>query len=257
MTEKTTWIARLTLVSIALAFALACWNPSSSSGDYAVSFDDSATVTVNGLPFTWSDSAGGYVGLLPVDDDSAPYDVLEVVLDPKNPEADRPTECGEFEDVGRVRLCVCSRNAEDVLTGLCESLLLGPEIWNISAPDVNSSGVATQARLFIENEVEELAFENISTNARDVVANEAVELKFANAGLFLNGAYGVWAVVLAGQEITINLDHNAETDDWASAAERRSFYNGNMFIGAGFLYWYLPAIDLHYERDFSLVQLGD
>ncbi len=254
MTEKMTWTARIVLVTATFALALACWNPGSSTGDYTVSFTGEATVTVNDEPFEWSDEDGGYVGILPIEDESAPFDELRVVLDPKNPEAARDSECGEFEEEGRLRICVCSRNADGALTGLCESMLLGPETWNITAPDVNSNGVASQARLYIENDAEGTTFENVSTNARDVVADEAVELKFANAGLFLNGAYGLWAVVLAGQEITINLDRDVSSDTWATSDDRRSFYNGNMFIGAGFLYWYLPAINLHYERDFTLEQ---
>lgn len=239
------------MTALALLVA-ACWTPSTSVGDYAVTWGD-ATMTVNGKVFTYSAELGGYVGMAESEDKAQQ---AVVVLDGADPDAPRPTECWTVAD-GYLRVCVCTADPETPgkLDGFCESNLLDYETWSISAPDLNAkSGKATKAKLVIGD------YEKVSTDAKDLVKTAdtlRLRLAFPELAIHLGGAYGIWDLVVGAQEIAVYLEGTPDGDDWTTVEgdpAAASSYEGQFSIWTGFLGWGM-GLSFHYSRPFALDQL--
>jgi hypothetical protein len=241
---------------------VACWKVGSAEGDYALDWSEPATVTVNGVRFSYSPDMAGYVGDL-YGNHSAPHDAFELVLDFQDPEVERPTPCGVDLVAKEARLCLCRRESEGEaageLRGLCESNLTTPPVWRITAEGAQENGFASGAKLTVLDEAGEVVYENSTIDVHDLVSNEAIRFGFANVGLNVDGSDGLWAVALGAQRVNIELARDSATDSWSTSSDpgRRSFYEGGIAVGSGFLYFAFPGLAITYHRPLSLEQIAD
>jgi hypothetical protein len=231
----------------------ACWHPGSSEGDYAVTWG-AATVTVNDMVFDYSVEDAGYVGVIEGEIEGEPNN-FKVILDFADPEALRPTECDFDLDNREARICLCERNEAEELKGFCESLLIEPPIWNITAGDTFPGGASAEATLKVLPDEGLPVYAKVTTAVEDILEGEKVLLIFSDLGISLGGAYGFWSVGVAAQQRNLILERDAGTDKWATSLSDPSSYEGHVIIGVGFTYWSLIGLNMHYSRPVMLNQL--
>jgi len=234
------------MVGFLLSF-VACWTPDMSEGDYAVDWGE-ATLTINGDIVPYDADIAGYVGEIPIGNDT-----ITLVFDAADPDALRPTPCGEWVDT-QVRICSCTADeATGELKGLCESLVVDPDLWNITAPDKNAFGTAGKAALVAGE------YTKVTPTTSDVIKEAGYQLSklsFDDVGLGINGQGGLWGVSAAAQQRLVYLEGEPGTQNWGTSEDPAhvSSYEGHIGISIGFLRWW-TGVNLHYSRPFTLVKI--
>lgn len=240
-------VIRGSLMAGFLLSFIACWTPSTSAGDYAVDWGE-ATFTINNEEVPYDPGLAGYVGEIPVGND-----VITLVFDAADPDAERPTPCDEWIDT-QVRICFCTADeTTGELLGLCESGVVDPDVWNITAPDKNAFGTAGKAALVAGE------YTKVTPTTSDVVATAAYQLSklsFDDVGLGINGQGGLWGVTAAAQQRLVYLEGEPGTQNWGTSLDPAyvSSYEGHIGIAIGFLRWW-AGVNLHYSRPFTLVKI--
>lgn len=249
MTGKGKWgpVVRGSLMTVFLLGFIACWTPDTSEGDYAVDWGE-ATATINDSKVPFDPAYGGFVAEVPVGDT-----MVTLVFDLADPEVPRITPCGEWVDQ-QTRICFCMAHPETgEKQGLCESDVIDPDIWTITAPDKNIFGTAGKAELVAGG------YHKVTTLTSDLVNEggfQVSRLSFEDVGLGINGQGGIWGVTAAAQQRLVFLEGEQGTANWGTSEdpETVSSFEGHLGIAVGFLSWSV-GINMHYSRPFTLVKI--
>ncbi len=250
-------LARALPLPLFVAALVAAWSPSTSEGDYAVTWGE-PVLTLNDNTLEWSDVDQGYRlvlaatvvdeeeaqanGVAPADGAKAEQE-YEVIVDLADPEAERPTPCGWDFEARHVRVCTCHRlppppppegepgdepedppqdPAQRPLAGLCDSLLEAAATFTLtSAGRACPAGTFPQAHLAVADETGAVYYDKLTSRTRDLEASPGVELIFPEVTLHISSAYGIWDLAAGAQEIRLSLRPTVAGEpglgDWASS----------------------------------------